>query len=278
MSDEGVTNRRRRAPIWGGGLAAFTGQPPASAPGPNAQPGMAYPPRPAQAQPLAPQSAPPFGPGYAPAAQPQPRPALVPAVMPNLPPDEALRRLLDGNRRFVTQPDICSANLSSASSARVAQQAPYAVILSCSDSRVAPELIFGGAGPGEIFIARNAGNIADEFTIGTIELGTGYLGASVVMVLAHQSCGAVKAACDIVLSNTYYPPSIEAVVQPIIPAALAVRHLPGDFAANAQRESARRTARRIVERSSILADLVQQGRLQVVAAEFSLDTGVVTLV
>lgn len=279
MIDENAKNRRRRAPIWGAGLTAFTGQGAAAASPqeqggpfpaqPHGQPGQPYL---AQGQTYAPQD-------QAYAAQPSAsaQPALVPAARPNLPPDQALRRLLDGNRRFVTQPDVCSANLSNASRARVADQAPYAVILGCSDSRVAPELIFGGVGPGEIFTARNAGNMADEFTIGTIELGTGYLGASVVMVLTHQRCGAVEAACDVVATNAYYPPSIESVVQPIIPAALAVRQQPGDFATNTLRESARRTARRIVERSTILAELVQLGRLQVVAAEFSLDTGVVTL-
>lgn len=298
MADDSVTNRRRRAPIWGGGLTAFTEQgavlPPDAAyqTAPGVTPGMASTPYPApshfpQPAPAYPQSAPaypqstPFLPqsGTQPFAPPASSvgSALVPAAQPNLPPQEALRRLLEGNRRFVTQPHVCSANLANASHARAVEQAPYAVILGCSDSRVAPELIFGGAGPGELFVARNAGNLADEFTIGTVELGTSYLGASVVMVLAHEACGAVKAACDIVVANTYYPPSIEDIVQPIIPAALAVRTMPGDFVSNALRENARRTARRMVERSSILAGLVQQGRLQIVAAEFSITTGRVEL-
>lgn len=273
MNDESASGRRRRAPIWGAGLSAFI-NPAEAQPQPAAplQPG--YPPQQPAGYPPQPSS-------YPAQAAPAPAaagPALVPVARPNLPPDEALRRLMEGNRRFLTQPDLCSANLANLAAARTANQAPYAVILSCSDSRVAPEMIFGGVGPGELFIVRNAGNLADDFAIGSIELGTAYLGASVVLVMAHENCGAVKAACDMVMRNIYYPPSIEAVVQPILPAALAVRGVAGDFTTNALRESARRTAARIPERSAILSDLAQQGRLIVRPAEFSLATGAVQLI
>ena len=80
-------------------------------------------------------------------------------------------------------------------------QAPWAIIVGCSDSRVPPELLFGGLGLGELFVARNAGNMVDTATMGTIEYGAEHLGAPLVVVLGHESCGAVAAACDVLIKN-----------------------------------------------------------------------------
>jgi len=96
------------------------------------------------------------------------------------------------------------------------------------------------------------------------------------MVLAHTSCGAVKAACDVVKKNATYPGAIGSMTEPIVPAALAARDEPGDFVNNAARQSARRTAARLTATSSLISALVEQGKLKIVAAIYELETGVVS--
>ena len=93
-------------------------------------------------------------------------------------------------------------------------QAPWATIVGCSDSRVPPELLFGGLGLGELFVARNAGNLADTATVGTLEYGAAVLGSPLIVVLGHSSCGAVKAACEVVTSNATFPGSIGPMIDP----------------------------------------------------------------
>jgi len=154
-------------------------------------------------------------------------------------------------------------------------QSPWATILTCSDSRVSPELIFGGVGLGELFVARNAGNTADTATMGTLEYGAEHLGVPLIVVLGHQNCGAVSAACEVVEKHTVLPGSIGPMVDAIVPAAQAVQGKPGDFIDNAVRENARRTAEKITSKSEIIEELVHQGKVKVVYARYDLTTGVV---
>ena len=139
-----------------------------------------------------------------------------------------------------------------------------------------PELIFGGHGVGELFVARNAGNLVDTATLGTVEYGAAVLGSPVIVVLAHTSCGAVKAACDVVTKNATFPGAIGPMIEPILPAALAVRNDAGDFVDNAAKESARRTAARLPASSTIIAGLAGSGKLKIAAAIYDLETGVVS--
>ena len=118
-----------------------------------------------------------------------------------LSPADALAALKSGNERFVGHPELCNVDLAASRSTVAAHQAPWATIVACADSRVPPELIFGGHGLGELFIARDAGNLVDVATLGTIEYGAAVLGSPLVVILAHTACGAVKAACDIVAKN-----------------------------------------------------------------------------
>jgi carbonic anhydrase len=133
--------------------------------------------------------------------------------------------------------------------------------------------VFGGRGLGELFVARNAGNLADTAIVGTLEYGAAVLGSPLIVVLGHSHCGAVGAACNVVTENATFPGSIGPMIDPIIPAALAVRGRSGDFVDNAARESAQRTARRLVDSSSTLAGLVSAGKLKIVAAHYDLATG-----
>jgi len=194
-----------------------------------------------------------------------------------LPPNEALAALKSGNERYVSHPELCSIDLAAQRNAVAAHQAPWATVNSCADSRVPPELIFGGHGVGELFVARNAGNLVDTATLGTAEYGAAVLGSPLIVVLAHTSCGAVKAACDVVTKNATYPGAIGPMIEPILPAAIAVRSEAGDFVNNTARESARRTARRLAVSSKLLAGLTGTGKLKIVAAIYDLETGVVTL-
>jgi carbonic anhydrase len=188
--------------------------------------------------------------------------------------DEALAALKDGNARFVASPQLCAADLQSQRTSLAESQGPWAIIVGCSDSRVPPELLFGGLGLGELFVARNAGNMVDTAAMGTIEYGAAVLGAPLVVILGHQRCGAVVAACDIVLKKaTSYPGSIGPMVKPIVPAAAAVRNQPGDFVDNAVRESAKRTAIQVATKSPIVAPLVKSGKVKVLAGRYDLDDG-----
>jgi len=192
-----------------------------------------------------------------------------------LSPDEALAALKAGNERYVSHPQLCSIDLAEQRASVAGHQAPWATIVSCADSRVPPELIFGGHGVGELFVARNAGNLVDTATLGTVEYGAAVLGSPLIVVLAHTSCGAVKAACDVVTKNATYPGAIGPMIEPIVPAALAAQGQPGDFVTNAAKASAQRTAGRLAKASTLLADRIGAGKLKIVAAIYDLQTGAV---
>ncbi len=189
--------------------------------------------------------------------------------------DEALARLKAGNAKFVSAPQLCESDMSKQRADVAKTQTPWATVLACSDSRVSPELIFGGVGLGELFVARNAGNMADTATMGTIEYGAEHLGSPLIVVLGHERCGAVAAACEVVEKHTKLPGSIGPMVAAIVPAAQAMRGKPGDFVDNVVRESAKRTAAKIATKSAIVEELAKAGKLKVVYARYDLDSGVV---
>lgn len=189
--------------------------------------------------------------------------------------DEALAKLKAGSEKYLSAPQVCAAELTSQRAQVAKGQAPWATIVSCADSRVPPELLFGGVGVGELFVARNAGNMADTATMGTVEYGSGVLGVPLIVVLGHERCGAVVAACEVVEKKTKFPASIGPMVEAIVPAAQAVAGKGGDFVENAIEESAVRTARRIAG-SPIIADLVKKGKVKVVAGRYDLEEGRVT--
>ena len=195
-----------------------------------------------------------------------------------LSPDEALAALKKGNADYVSHPELCTLDLAGAREAVAAHQAPWASVISCADSRVPPELIFGGHGVGELFIARNAGNLVETGTLGTVEYGAVVLGSPLIVVLAHTACGAVKAACDVVTKNATYPGAIGPMIDPILPSAIAAQKEAGDFVDNAAKESARRTAQRLTTASTLLAGLVGKGKLKILPAIYDLKTGVVSYI
>jgi carbonic anhydrase len=201
------------------------------------------------------------------------RTALAAGAAASVTADEALARLKAGNEKYLAAPQVCAADLLKQREAVAKSQAPWAIILTCSDSRVPPELLFGGVGLGELFVARNAGNMADTATMGTIEYGVEHLGAPLVVVMGHERCGAVAAACEVVDKHIKLPGSIGPMVDAIVPAAEAVHGQPGDFVDNAVRESAKRTAHQLATASPILSRLVKEGRMKVVPAYYALNDG-----
>lgn len=192
-------------------------------------------------------------------------------------PDEALAKLMAGNAKYVAARQVCAPDLDKQRVQVANSQTPWATILTCADSRVPPELLFGGAGPGDLFVARNAGNMADAQTMGTIEYGAAVLGVPLIMVLGHERCGAVAAACYAVEKKAKFPGSIGPMVQAIVPAAQSAKGKSGDFVDNAVRESAKRTAAKIGKTSAIIARLIEAGKVKIVAARYDLDSGKVEL-
>lgn len=192
--------------------------------------------------------------------------------------DEALVKLKAGNQKFVSAPQLCAAELVNNRSAVAKGQSPWATILTCSDSRVSPELIFGGVGLGELFVCRNAGNVADTAVMGTIEYGAEHLGSPLVVVMGHSRCGAVQAACDVVEKDAKLPGSIKPMVDAIVPAAKAMKGKSGDFVDLSVRENARLNAEKVMAESDIVKELAHEGKVKIVYARYDLDTGIVDFI
>ena len=188
-------------------------------------------------------------------------------------PDRALDQLKAGNRRFVDTPQSCVADLATRRQELSTAQAPWATVLSCSDSRVPPELVFGGLGLGELFVVRNAGNMVDTAAMGTLEYGAAVLKSPLIVVLGHERCGAVAAACDVVARNATFPGAIGRMIEPILPAAIAAHGHAGDFIDNAGRENVRRTVERLRTAGPVVAELVRTGRVAIVGAYYRLAKG-----
>ena len=187
--------------------------------------------------------------------------------------DQALEKLKAGNARYVANPQLCVADLTNNRSTVAKGQAPWASFVSCADSRVPPELLFGGVGLGELFVSRNAGNMVDTATMGTLEYGAEHLGVPLIVVLGHERCGAVAAAVEVFKTGAKLPGSIGPMVKPIVPAVKAISKKEGDMVDNAVRENARMTAEKIKTQSPIIAHLITAGKVKVVAARYDLDDG-----
>lgn len=211
----------------------------------------------------------------------QPRSARAASPVPHtsLTGDQALQVLKDGNDAFRADKPRAAADMATTSHQRRIElargQAPFCVLVGCSDSRVPPEVLFG-RGLGELFIVRNAGNTVDTAALGSIEYGVGVLGVPLVVVLGHESCGAVSAAVDMVEKDATFPGVIGEMIQPIVPAVLSVRNQGGSLLDNAVRANARRVAIRLKTQSQVIKEAVNAGRVKIVAARYGLQEGDVT--
>ena len=196
-----------------------------------------------------------------------------------MPASEALDRLRAGNRRFASADDQRTESAEARRQGLVAGQSPVAVILGCSDSRVPPEIIFD-QGLGDLFVVRAAGNVAAPSQVGSVEFAVSRLGTRLVVVLGHSGCGAVLAALE--EQEVPSPPdaaNLNSILRRIQPSADGcVGEGSGtsleDVVRCAVRENVKTSIRELCS-SSILKELLEEGGLRVVGAEYSLETGVV---
>ena len=147
-------------------------------------------------------------------------------------------------------------------------QSPFAIVLTCSDSRVAPEL-FLDQGLGDLFVIRNAGNILDDLVIGSMEYAVEHLHVPLLVVVGHEKCGAVSAA----VAGGEAPGHIRSVVEALEPAVEQAKNLPGDKVDNTVRANAQRVAEILTHVEPILKEAVDNGKLMVVTARYDLATG-----
>lgn len=226
--------------------------------------------------------------------KPRPKPKAAPAAAPAAPdhaaapdahapaagvaPEAAMAMLVAGNERYASG-FSAHPNNDLARRAKVATgQTPFAVILTCADSRVAPELIFD-QGLGDLFVCRVAGNVVDDAVLASIEYAVIHLGASLIMALGHERCGAVKATID-ALEGHGSPEDagtkIGALAALIAPAIAAVQPGTADKLDAAVSINASHAAAEIFVRSPPLRARVLAGKLKIVAARYDLDDGRVT--
>lgn len=191
-------------------------------------------------------------------------------------PDQALNRLTEGNSRFVSGHHL-NRNLSDQRVAAASGQHPFAVVLSCIDSRSAPEIVFD-QGIGDVFVPRVAGNYATPDILGSMEFATKVAGARVIVVVGHSECGAVKGACDNVQMG-----NLSTVINAIRPAVDSVSNVPGErnsknheFVMAATEANVRRTVAKIRSDSEILRELERSGQIKIVGAMQDLASGRVT--
>src|SRR5438477_11150274 len=151
-------------------------------------------------------------------------------------------------------------------------QHPFAVILSCSDSRVPPEIVFD-QGLGDLFVVRVAGNVINNEGLGSIEYGVDHLGARLILVLGHQSCGAVKAARETIAAKGKAPGHIESLVTAIKPAVEATAK---DDLETTVKANVRNVVQALRSSTPILKAKVDSGEIRVIGGYYSLDTGAVT--
>jgi carbonic anhydrase len=185
--------------------------------------------------------------------------------------DRIWNDLADGNRRFVlgkTAPHDFIAQRK----VLVTSQHPRVVVLSCSDSRVPPELVFDAA-LGELFVVRSAGEDDDPLSIGSLEYAVEHLGSSVIVVMGHQSCGAVTAACSGEKSGSV---NLDAVVGPIAASCAKVDPKKPESLDFAVRDHVHRVAEEVLEHSEILTKAVAAGKVTIIEAYYALDTGEVS--
>jgi carbonic anhydrase len=189
--------------------------------------------------------------------------------------DEALKTLLAGNKRYVSG-KTKGPNRSAARRTELANaQHPIAVVVSCSDSRVPPELLFD-QGFGDLFVVRTAGNIVDSIALGSIEYAVEHLGTKLIVVLGHERCGAVTAA----FQGGEAPGNIKSVVDAIKPAVEKgkARHTGhGEVLDTCILANVKQVAEKIRTTKPILSEKVEDGMLKVMGAYYDLDTGAVNM-
>jgi carbonic anhydrase len=194
---------------------------------------------------------------------------------------EILERLRAGNARFASGIRSSAALTSPARrNGLVADQNPFAIVLGCSDSRVPAEIVFD-QGLGDLFVIRVAGNIVAPSQIGSVEFAAEWYGTRLVVVLGHSRCGAVLATLEELLQRSRHPSrNLRAIVDRVRPSVeplmmTELRNNPEELTRQAVRANIRASANQLRHGSEVLERLIQEQRLLIVGAEYSLETGIV---
>jgi carbonic anhydrase len=193
-----------------------------------------------------------------------------------LSPDASLERLLQGNSRYVEGVSRRH-DFKHEREALAGGQNPYAGILSCADSRIAPEYAFD-SGRGDLFVCRVAGNFANDDTVASMEYAVAVLGVPLLLVLGHDSCGAVDAAIKSLKDNTTLPGHMPSLVTAIAPAVKAVSQQGGDTLGKAIRQNVIDNVAKLAAATPILSAAVEQKKLRVVGGIYRLKDGKVEMV
>lgn len=187
--------------------------------------------------------------------------------------NQALQKLMDGNKHYVAA-KLNHPNQTAERRAEIAKgQHPFAVIVGCSDSRVPPEIIFD-QGLGDLFVVRVAGNIVDDVALGSIEYAVEHLGASLIVVLGHERCGAV----DATIKGGEAPGHIGSLVEAIKPAVEKAKGKPGDLLDNAVKTNVEMIVNKLESSKPILSESVEKNKLKIIGARYDLDSGEVVII
>jgi carbonic anhydrase len=182
--------------------------------------------------------------------------------------DQALQELIAGNKRFISGKVLNPNQDELRRKELVEGQSPFAAILGCADSRVATDLVFD-QGLGDLFVTRVAGNILDEIVLGSLEYSVAVLGVPLIVVLGHESCGAVKAA----IAGKPLPGGIEAIANTIRKAIHGKTCDPKDQPACATLTNVRAMVEKLKSSPAVIAPLVKVGKVKIVGAYYDLETG-----
>jgi len=204
------------------------------------------------------------------------QPASAGAAPNAIPPQEVLKRLMEGNARYVANtPKNCES--SAGRDKRVSVQYPIVAVLSCADSRVTPQTAFD-QGPGDVFAVRVAGNFVNVDGLASLEYAVKILGAPLIMVLGHTNCGAIDAAIKVVKERTELPGHLPQLVKSIEPAVIAAhaRH-PSDLLAASIEENVKLNVERLKQDKPIVSEAYAAKKIDVVGGVYDLATGKIGL-
>ena len=189
-----------------------------------------------------------------------------------LTPQQAWDTLVEGNQRFVSGTTQRPHSDGERRRELVAGQAPQAVIFGCGDSRVPAEMIFD-QGLGDLFVVRTAGHVLDPSVLGSIEFGTEVLRAPLVVVLAHKSCGAINATLAAEETGDMPPGYLHTIIERVMPSILHGRKHGLTTGEQFEAEHARATSELLPQRSQLIRDRIDAGRLAVVAVHYDIGEG-----
>lgn len=191
-------------------------------------------------------------------------------------PDEALKRLMAGNERYVSG-NSETHDFKDEREALVSGQNPFVAVLSCSDSRIAPEYAFDTA-RGDLFAIRVAGNFVTDEGLASIEYGVAVLGAPLILVLGHESCGAIEAGIKAVKDHTVFPGHIPKLTDALKSSIETVIKQPGDLVENATVQNVKNSVDILKKATPLLTDALAKGKLKIVGGIYRLATGKVELI